>query len=91
MESRRSGAYSIGLVKRCFDVVFASLACLVLSPLLVLVALLIRIGDGGPVMTAATDVPVRPRTPHPARAVPLTAAGCCASSCAAARCRGSCR
>ena len=49
MESRRSGAYSIGLVKRCFDVVFASLACLVLSPLLVIVALLIRIGDGGPV------------------------------------------
>ena len=49
MESRRSGAYSIGLVKRCFDVVFASLACLVLSPLLVTVALLIRIGDGVPV------------------------------------------
>ncbi len=25
-------------------------------------------------MTAATDVPVRPRTPRPVRAVPLTAA-----------------
>ena len=30
--------------------------------------------DGGGVMTAATDAPVRPRAPRAARAVPLTAA-----------------
>jgi exopolysaccharide biosynthesis polyprenyl glycosylphosphotransferase len=38
-----------GLSKRMFDVVFAALALLVLSPLLLLVALLVKAQDGGPV------------------------------------------
>lgn len=38
-----------GKIKRCFDIVFASMAIITLSPLLLLIAMLIKFSDGGPV------------------------------------------
>jgi exopolysaccharide biosynthesis polyprenyl glycosylphosphotransferase len=38
------------VAKRCFDIVFASLAIIVLSPVLLAVSLAVKFGDGGPVL-----------------------------------------
>ncbi len=42
-----------GLSKRLFDMVFASAALMVLSPLLLVVALVVKLHDGGPVLLPA--------------------------------------
>jgi lipopolysaccharide/colanic/teichoic acid biosynthesis glycosyltransferase len=49
-------------VKRAFDVAAATVALVVLSPLLVVVALLVKLSDGGPVFFAQTRVGLRGRT-----------------------------
>jgi exopolysaccharide biosynthesis polyprenyl glycosylphosphotransferase len=49
-------------VKRVFDVFATSLGLLVLSPLLVLIAVAIRLGDGGPVLFRQERVGVRGST-----------------------------
>ena len=49
-------------VKRAFDVAAAAVALVVLSPLLVVVALLVKLSDGGPVFFAQTRVGLRGRT-----------------------------
>lgn len=41
-------------LKRCFDIVFSLLALIVLSPLFLIVALLIKLEDGGPVIYRQT-------------------------------------
>jgi exopolysaccharide biosynthesis polyprenyl glycosylphosphotransferase len=48
VEQPQAGAAG-GLPKRLFDVVFASLALLVFSPLLMVVAAIVKLQDGGPV------------------------------------------
>jgi len=45
-----------GWTKRCFDVAFAGLACLLLSPLLGIVAVLVRLNNGGVVFHRGTRV-----------------------------------
>ncbi|MEP7204203.1 MAG: sugar transferase [Ilumatobacteraceae bacterium] len=44
------------VAKRCFDVVFASVALVLLSPVLLVVALAVKLGDGGPVLFRQTRV-----------------------------------
>lgn len=46
--TRHRGGYL--LVKRCLDVCFAPIALMLLAPLLLLLALLIKLDDGGPVL-----------------------------------------
>lgn len=48
--------YQIGFAKRIFDIVFASSALLLLSPLFLLVAALIKFGSKGPVFYASKRV-----------------------------------
>jgi exopolysaccharide production protein ExoY len=47
---RVSSAPIGGKAKRCFDVVFAALALVTLSPLLLMIAALIKLSDGGPIL-----------------------------------------
>ncbi|MGZ6960928.1 MAG: sugar transferase [Ilumatobacteraceae bacterium] len=44
------------IVKRCFDIVVASLALLVLSPVLIAVAIAIRLNDGAPILFSQSRV-----------------------------------
>lgn len=50
LEHQPLGTYSIPLWKRCFDVVFSLAAILFLSPLLLVIALIIRLESAGPVI-----------------------------------------
>jgi len=43
-------------IKRCFDVVLASLAIIFFSPVLIIAALAVKLGDGGPVIYKQTRV-----------------------------------
>jgi len=49
-------AYGPDFIKRSFDVSFSSIALLLLSPLLLLIAILVWMEDGGPVFFAQTRV-----------------------------------
>jgi lipopolysaccharide/colanic/teichoic acid biosynthesis glycosyltransferase len=48
-----SGKYGYQICKRLFDLVFASIALLILSPLLLVIAILVRLDSPGPVLYGA--------------------------------------
>lgn len=50
LEHQPLGTYNIPLWKRCFDILFSLAAILMLSPLLLVVALIIRLESAGPVI-----------------------------------------
>lgn len=50
LEHQPLGTYKIPLWKRCFDILFSLAAILILSPLLLVVALIIRVESAGPVI-----------------------------------------
>lgn len=50
LEHQPLGTYNIPLWKRCFDILFSLAAILVLSPLLLIIALIIRLESSGPII-----------------------------------------